>query len=191
MASTESRQSLRTLSACSCQVTSDGRTTSSLITWKRLQLSFPWRRRNWIPHHFVGLGGQRGSITKIRQIGNLDAGCVLKQHDADASSWSPCNDTVRRKFRDKKGIVHSDIKPENFLLALDDPSTIKLINFGISKPFACDKSTAPKKYDPLKERRHIIGTLYWASLNSNSHNGEERFHCYMVTRSGGGYMVVS
>lgn len=69
------------------------------------------------------------------------------------------------------GIVHRDIKPENFLFALDDPSTIKLIDFGISKPFSRDKSTALKKYDPLKERRHIVGTLYWASLNS--HNGED------------------
>ncbi|KAI5987068.1 kinase-like domain-containing protein [Pisolithus albus] len=65
------------------------------------------------------------------------------------------------------GIVHGDIKPDNFLCTLDDPSRIKLIDFGISKPFACDKSTAPKEYDPLKERQHIIGTLYCASLNSH------------------------
>ncbi|KAI6112618.1 putative casein kinase-1 hhp1 [Pisolithus sp. B1] len=69
------------------------------------------------------------------------------------------------------GIVHRDIKPDNFLCALDDPSTIKLIDFGISKPFSRDKSAALRKYDPLKERRHIVGTLYWASLNS--HNGED------------------
>lgn len=34
------------------------------------------------------------------------------------------------------GIVYRDIKPENFLCALDDPSTIKLIDFGISSLFA-------------------------------------------------------
>ncbi|KAF9219636.1 kinase-like protein, partial [Gyrodon lividus] len=69
------------------------------------------------------------------------------------------------------GIVHCDIKPENFLCALDDPSTIKLINFGISKPFLHDQSVSRRKYDPLKERRHIVRSLYWASLNS--HNGED------------------
>ncbi|KAI6026988.1 putative casein kinase-1 hhp1 [Pisolithus marmoratus] len=69
------------------------------------------------------------------------------------------------------GIVHRDIKPENFLCPLDDPSTIKLIDFGISKPFSREQSTARSKYDPLAERRHIVGTLYWASLNS--HNGED------------------
>ncbi|KAF8067461.1 putative casein kinase-1 hhp1 [Lyophyllum atratum] len=64
------------------------------------------------------------------------------------------------------GIVHRDIKPENFLCALDDASTIKIIDFGISKPFS---RGPPSKYDPLKDRRQIVGSLYWASLNS--HNG--------------------
>ncbi|KAK0450539.1 putative casein kinase-1 hhp1 [Desarmillaria tabescens] len=63
------------------------------------------------------------------------------------------------------GIVHRDIKPENLLCASDD-STIKIIDFGISKPFS---RSQPSKYDPLKDRRSIIGSLYWASLNS--HNG--------------------
>ena len=62
--------------------------------------------------------------------------------------------------------MHRDIKPENFLCALDDASTIKIIDFGIAKPFSRGQ---PSKYDPLKERRHIVGSLYWASLNS--HNG--------------------
>ncbi|SJL16007.1 uncharacterized protein ARMOST_19521 [Armillaria ostoyae] len=62
-------------------------------------------------------------------------------------------------------IMHRDIKPENLLCALDD-STIKNIDFGISKPFSHGK---PSKYDPLKKRRFILGSLHWASLNS--HNG--------------------
>jgi serine/threonine protein kinase len=62
--------------------------------------------------------------------------------------------------------VHRDIKPENFLCTLDDPSTIKIIDFGISEPFSRGE---PSKYDPLKDRRQIVGSLYWASLNS--HNG--------------------
>ena len=61
--------------------------------------------------------------------------------------------------------MHRDIKPENLLCALDE-STIKIIDFGISKPFSRGQ---PSKYDPLKERRGIAGSLYWASLNS--HNG--------------------
>ncbi|KAK0234346.1 putative casein kinase-1 hhp1 [Armillaria nabsnona] len=63
------------------------------------------------------------------------------------------------------GIVHRDIKPANLLCALDN-STIKIIDFGISKPFSHGQ---PSKYDPLKDRRAIIGSVSWASLNS--HNG--------------------
>ncbi|TDL20435.1 kinase-like protein [Rickenella mellea] len=64
------------------------------------------------------------------------------------------------------GIVHRDVKPENLLCSADDSFTIKIIDFGISKPFSHGH---PTKYDPLKERRHITGSIYWASLNS--HNG--------------------
>jgi len=64
------------------------------------------------------------------------------------------------------GIVHRDIKPENLLCSLNDESTIKIIDFGIAKPLS---GCRPNKYDPLAERRQIVGSLYWASLNS--HNG--------------------
>ncbi|KAE9401965.1 kinase-like protein [Gymnopus androsaceus JB14] len=65
-----------------------------------------------------------------------------------------------------KGIIHRDIKPHNFLCALEDDSLIKLVDFGLSKPIAhCSTS----QYNPYQERRYIIGSLYWASLNS--HNG--------------------
>ncbi|SJL06429.1 uncharacterized protein ARMOST_09766 [Armillaria ostoyae] len=62
------------------------------------------------------------------------------------------------------GIVHRDIKPENLLCSLDN-STIKIIDFGISKPFS---HGPPSKYEPLKERRAVVGSLYWVSLNSHS-----------------------
>ncbi|KAF9516193.1 hypothetical protein BS47DRAFT_1390966 [Hydnum rufescens UP504] len=44
----------------------------------------------------------------------------------------------------------------------------QIIDFGISKPFSRGQ---PNKYDPLEDRRHIVGPLYWASLNS--HNGRD------------------
>ena len=34
--------------------------------------------------------------------------------------------------------------------------------FGLGQPGS--------KYNPLKDHKHIVGTIYWASLNS--HNGE-------------------
>ncbi|KAK0218469.1 putative casein kinase-1 hhp1 [Armillaria nabsnona] len=52
------------------------------------------------------------------------------------------------------GILYRDIKPENLLCALDN-STIKIIDFGISKPIS---HGPPNKYDPLKDRKTIVGS---------------------------------
>ncbi|PBK97348.1 kinase-like protein [Armillaria gallica] len=52
------------------------------------------------------------------------------------------------------GIVHHDIKPENLLCALG-ASTNKIIDL-------------PSKYEPSKDRRVIVGCLYWASPNSRN-----------------------
>ncbi|KAF5344853.1 hypothetical protein D9756_011182 [Leucocoprinus leucothites] len=68
----------------------------------------------------------------------------------------------------KLGFIHRDIKPANILLSLTDPSKIKLIDFGIARPLKHDNDI-PSKYGPLSEKKHIVGTLDWASLNA--HNG--------------------
>ncbi|KAJ7743152.1 kinase-like protein [Mycena metata] len=68
----------------------------------------------------------------------------------------------------KLGIVHCDIKPENILVSLSDPSKVLLIDFGLSR--FCRRGV-PRQYNPAKESRCIVGTLNWASLNA--HNGIE------------------
>ncbi|GJJ10419.1 hypothetical protein Clacol_004645 [Clathrus columnatus] len=62
------------------------------------------------------------------------------------------------------GIVHRDIKPENLLCSNHDPSKIMLIDFGITKTTS---SGPPKTYDPIKEKKHIVGTVRWTSLNAH------------------------
>ncbi|KAG5647184.1 hypothetical protein DXG03_001143 [Asterophora parasitica] len=63
-------------------------------------------------------------------------------------------------------IIHRDLRPVNILCAFHDPSTIKIIDFGISKSFSRGYSSKLKC-----EPQHLIGSLYWASLNS--HNVED------------------
>ncbi|GJJ14299.1 hypothetical protein Clacol_008563 [Clathrus columnatus] len=63
----------------------------------------------------------------------------------------------------KHGLVHRDIKPGNLICSID-PSKIMLIDFNIAGPMSSDP---PKGYNPIKEKRHIMGTTGWASLNSH------------------------
>jgi serine/threonine protein kinase len=60
-------------------------------------------------------------------------------------------------------VIHRDIKPANILLTLDHPPTIRLIDFGIARPF---KIGIPTQHDPIRERRNVPGTLHWVSLNA-------------------------
>ncbi|KAJ7057075.1 kinase-like protein [Mycena amicta] len=63
------------------------------------------------------------------------------------------------------GIVHCDIKPENILVSLMDPSKICLVDFGISRLF---RTGVPSQYNPLGDKpRYVVGTLHWASLNAH------------------------
>lgn len=58
------------------------------------------------------------------------------------------------------GILHRDIKPDNFLLSIDE-TTIKLVDFGLSKPFL-DKQG---RHKPLDTNMAITGTLRYMSTH--------------------------
>jgi serine/threonine protein kinase len=70
-------------------------------------------------------------------------------------------------------IVHRDIKPENILFHKDNPSVVRLIDFGISRP--CVAGTARIR-QPSIEHNYIVGTLAYASLNSHLGIGLLFFH---------------
>ena len=84
----------------------------------------------------------------------------------------PCNITdvcfialqliERLEFIHSKNIIYRDVKPENFMIGMDDPNVIYIIDYGLCK-----------KYRSSKTGRHIqpryinkfIGTLKYASSN--------------------------
>jgi len=69
----------------------------------------------------------------------------------------------RIEYVHSKGIIHCDIKPENFVIGLEDPNSIYLIDFGLGQ-----------KYISLKTGKHIeflftgymTGTARYASRNA-------------------------
>jgi serine/threonine protein kinase len=66
----------------------------------------------------------------------------------------------------EKGLVHRDIKPDNFLFGLDDTSKIYIIDFGFCKSYVGDD-----KHIPMKKTDNLIGSRTYASINA--HNFDE------------------
>lgn len=66
----------------------------------------------------------------------------------------------------EKGLVHRDIKPDNFLFGLDDTSKIYIIDFGFCKSYVGDD-----EHIPMKKTSNLIGSRTYASINA--HNFDE------------------
>jgi serine/threonine protein kinase len=65
-----------------------------------------------------------------------------------------------------KGLVHRDIKPDNFLLGLNNKNKqIHIIDFGFCKTFLIDN-----KHIDIKKTNNIIGTNNFASINAHEYN---------------------
>jgi serine/threonine protein kinase len=61
-----------------------------------------------------------------------------------------------------KGLLHRDIKPDNFLLGLNDKKQIYIIDFGFCKPFLKND-----KHISIKKTNGFIGSFAYASLNAH------------------------
>lgn len=71
----------------------------------------------------------------------------------------------RIEYVHEKGFIHRDVKPENFLIGLNDNShTIYMIDYGLSRRYK-DKNTG--QHVSYRENRNLVGTARYASINAH------------------------
>jgi serine/threonine protein kinase len=70
------------------------------------------------------------------------------------------------RYIHEKGLIHRDVKPDNFVLS-QDGSSLYIIDFGLCKKYIDDENI----HMPLRTERALVGTPNFVSINV--HNGIE------------------
>jgi serine/threonine protein kinase len=68
----------------------------------------------------------------------------------------------------EKGLVHRDIKPDNFLFGIHNFHSLYLIDFGFCKTFLTNNSRQESEHILPKKTHNLIGSKNYASIMSHS-----------------------
>ena len=66
----------------------------------------------------------------------------------------------------EKGLLHRDVKPDNFLFALNNNKEIYIIDFGFCRSFINHETN---KHISIKKTNNLIGTQTYASINAHDY----------------------
>ena len=94
---------------------------------------------------------------KNRKICNIADACLIGIQILDRLEWIH-----------SKNLIYRDVKPENFLIGINDPNVIYVVDFGLCKKY---RSSKTGKHILPRLTGRFMGTLLYAS--SNAFRGKE------------------